>query len=179
MRKATFGLWGMVLLAACSNTGTGGGTSGGAPEELIDEFCAKIANLSCSTPQPTEAACRAELSETRADNVADGCVAEFDAVMRCAAPQQPTCDTGVASICPSQVAALDECRAANGQKCSLFSGGSMDPGCGVQCPTYAADCNSSPSGTLECSCTEGPRIGATFAVNSCTDITSIAESNCL
>jgi len=179
MRKVTFGLCGLMLAVACGNTGTGGGTGSGTPEQLIDQFCAKLANLSCSTPTATAAACEAQLSETRADNVADGCGAEFDAVMRCAAPRQLTCDGDVATLCPAEVAALDDCRASSISEYTVGSGISTGPACSVRCATYAAECNSSSTGTLECSCTEGARIGTTFTVSGCApEFTSLAEANC-
>jgi hypothetical protein len=177
MRKVTFSLCGLVLFAACGNTGSGGG-SGGTPEQLIDQYCAKLASLSCGST--TAAACQAELSNTRADNVAGGCGAQFDAIMRCAAPQEITCDRDVDALCPAELAALDECRAAGNSECLIGVGTSTNPSCSVYCATYVAVCNPSSSGTFECSCTEGPRIGMTFTVSSCsTDFTSVAEANCL
>ena len=174
-KRATFTLLGL-LGAACGGKVDDGDGDGRTTEQLIDEFCADMVRLGC-TDLGTEAECGQMGNEAYDEAVADGCGSEFDAVLRCVTSEELICDARQA--CPSEVTQLDECQSeASGGSgsggedtsgCGVFYGPGTDSvSCGVTCPTYASRC-SGPSqfGPLECSCTEGPNFGATFAASDC------------
>ncbi len=167
------------LLLALIAGACGGSSNSDAPQDpalLIQDVCETVVGLNCSSI--TLQQCIESGDEARAEAAAKGCGAAFDAVMQCYAQKLTDCSQDPQDLCATQFEAAEACdNPAGGDECSLGSGGA-GPGappyfrqCDIFCPAWGAHCESDSPTTLACSCTQGPKAGATFGAASCQELT--------
>jgi hypothetical protein len=149
-------------------------------EELGAELCTHIRESECGTPE-LEEECLAELEQNLADAAAEGCEAELDEYLRCAAGSAIECvtfdttpestrPTLANSTCVDLVLEFHECVTWVAPLCGIGMG--TDPSgsalCSVSCPDFSSECSgSSANGAVSCVCDEGPNQGNTFEATDC------------
>lgn len=177
MRVTELFLLALTLAAA----GCGGSTTGGPqtdPGTLIKKACDNAVGLQCQNG-PTLQQCSNSLNQELSQAKALGCLSEFDAVIECFADKITDCSQDPSVICSTQLHALDTCASNTGSGNCSMSTGTAPPGtppgnqsCGISCSGWSAKCQTSTSSMLDCTCTAGPKAGATFTATSCQDLTS-------
>ncbi len=170
-----------LLVSACGGSAV---EQGSDPAQLVQDACNSIVGLQCSSV--TQQQCNQDMNQARTDAAADGCGSAFDAVAACYAKNITDCSEAPRNVCRMQLQNLDNCEAKGGSAMCSGGRGSPPPGapgyydqCEVTCASWSAQCETKTSPILECSCTSGPRSGATFTAMSCNDlVTTLGAQHC-
>lgn len=158
--------------------GGSGGTSGDAGDS-VSQICAAVAELPCSSLKDPEA-CKDLLQQQQQHAETAGCGAENQALYDCRAAHPDVCNNGQQSTnpeCSAAESAVYECAKAAPQ-CTgggLFGDGGST--CGWSCDDIAESCTSA-GGDWSCTCTSGPKAGATFTVTGDACNTATLNANC-
>lgn len=126
----------------------------------------------------TQQQCNHDMNQARVEEAGNGCGSDFDAVAKRYADQITDCSQDPRLACVTQLHALDACEAKGKTAvCSGVAAGSPPPGapsyyqqCAIACPSWSVRCVTKTSPILDCTCTTGPKTGATFAAPSCNDL---------
>lgn len=153
----------MSLVAlACSGSTTGEPQRD--PTALIQDACDRI--VACGPLGMQQ--CTDQAAQDRADAAAKGCASKFDAMLECFAALAD-CPQTSPQPCSAEHTALDSCMyPTSGDECSQGYGGAppgASPGyqvCDISCPSWGVKCSTDGSAPLVCTCTAGPKAGATF-----------------
>ncbi len=167
----------------------GGSTATGQQPDtatLIQNACNNVVGLQCNNG-PTLQQCESGLDQEQAQAAAKGCVSDFDAVAECFADQLTSCSQDSGGVCKTQLDALGACewKTTGGNVCSQGMG-TAPPGtpsyyqkCDITCSSWGVQCETKTSPTVVCTCSTGPKAGATFTITSCKDLsTSLAAPHC-
>jgi len=179
--------WCFLMLPFVVNGACGGSTGDDTPvdpEALMQNACDTITGLNCPGAITAEE-CDTELHKERATAVAEGCDSQFDAFLVCLSQKLSSCGVEPPDICGPEIDAFNVCEmgdAGDTGLCSMGTGG-MPQGappyyqkCSVLCPSWGADCETTTSPTLECTCSPS---GATFALSGCSELSmAVAQGQC-
>lgn len=157
------------------------GACGEAKEEdLVRDACRKATNIPCA--ESSEAECNLDLKEERADAQRVGCGSEFDAYLRCVIDAPLSCSADNDLIVPASCKqARERYTSCETRLVPICSATPAQPSPTSPCQTTCSDGASASctgDGGLECSCTEGSKKGATFAIEACADLIEAISAHC-